>query len=741
MLTSFASKLTQVQFHDNLVSFQWVGPSDQIVFALAFSGNVYRSENGGSTWQNQVADGQVASKRQEAIKASTLTGLVMPNSAQVPGAKAFHENEEDWQDDRIKALHYHPAEPNKIFLQGTHSTHWKSIDYGKSYQVIYGPPGDITQAFQSQSHALYKKETILATVFQNTKAVREQLALGLPAAWSPHADYVISGDFFKSKHLNIVPCGNQLEFAGHLLFLAVAEHCDRRLGATSQGIRLKISSDRGYTFTDACFPYPVAAKSYSIVDVNPTAAFVGLDHASYDPWENRRQGAVLVSDAKHTLFTVALSRTTGSGLPGVYIANQLLPTSPGEEQEDTGKQTWRPIHSLVAKSTTLISYDNGNKWSNVTAPQVDREGKKLNCKLEEGCSLHLHGASSLGLAYLPFLYAHASAPGIIMAAGNVGQYLFEDNIVNTYLSRDAGQVWEEVAKGPQIFEFGDSGGVIVMAQHWMQGITDKVEYSLDEGLSWTATYFAGGPMTVFNIRVEPDGAGRKFLVHGHRGTSHATGREVIVPLDFVEDNRDYRVCNASDYEDWFLPGCPLGQNVTLQRQVRSSKCWNTEHYVRPPLVTTSCPCTVSDYQCDFGYQDVGIEGNRTCVLMDGFVPTASCSIISAGEFAYADSRQRFVPGDVCSGSLSRVGRYYRVSRGGKSLAWWFSTICIILGTMTCIFGCMAYLASKGLLPESVWHKVPLTGWLRFQHIRAGFGPLADWTGETAEEEGHELSQH
>eukprot|EP00850_Spirogloea_muscicola_P009331 SM000052S17723 [mRNA] locus=s52:352048:358344:+ [translate_table: standard] len=697
----------EVQFHDNLVSFQWVGPSDQIVFALAFSGNVYRSGNGGSTWQNQVADGQV------------------------PGAKAFHENDEDWQDERIKALHYHPAEPNKIFLQGTHSTHWKSIDYGKSYQVIHGPPGDITQvairwhptesnwmlvlvrlsgcftgllsntlqcadhlfltqdfgdtwtnltmksqAVQSQSHALYKKGTILATVFQNTKAVREQLALGLPAAWSPHADYVISGDFFESKHLNVVPCGNQLEFAGHLLFLAVAEHCDRRLGATGQGIRLKISSDRGYTFTDACFPYPVAAKSYSIVDVSPTAAFIGLDHASYDPWENRRQGAVLISDANHTLFTVALSKTTGSGLPGVYIANQLLPNSPGAEQEDTGKQTWRPIHSLVAKSTTLISYDNGNRWSNVSAPQVDRDGKKLNCKLEEGCSLHLHGASSLGLAYLPFLYAHASAPGIIMAAGNVGQYLFEDNIVNTYLSRDAGQVWEEVAKGPQIFEFGDSGGVIVMAQHWMQGITDKVEYSLDEGLSWTATYFAGGPMTVFNIRVEPDGAGRKFLVHGHRGTSHATGREVIVPLDFVEDNRDYRVCNASDYEDWFLPGPQL---QVLEYRIL-------------------CTASARNYEL---------------------------------------SMHR----DVCSGSLSRVGRYGRISQGGNSLAWWFSAICIILGTVTCVFGCMAYLASKGLLPESVWHKVPLTGWLRFQHIRAGFGPLADGTGETAEEEGHELSQH
>ena len=37
--------------------------------------------------------------------------------------------------------------------------------------------------------------------------------------------------------------------------------------------------------------------------------------------------------------------------------------------------------------------------------------------------------------------------------------------MNTYLSRDGGLTWAEVKKGPYVYEFGDHGGLIVMAKN------------------------------------------------------------------------------------------------------------------------------------------------------------------------------------------------------------------------------------------------------------------------------------
>ena len=70
-----------------------------------------------------------------------------------------------------------------------------------------------------------------------------------------------------------------------------------------------------------------------------------------------------------------------------------------------------------------------------------------------------------------------------MATGNVGRKLsnFGDEI-NTYFSRDAGLVWYEVAKGSHIYEFGDHGALVVMADD--QQATTKLLYSWNEGISW-----------------------------------------------------------------------------------------------------------------------------------------------------------------------------------------------------------------------------------------------------------------
>ncbi len=49
----------------------------------------------------------------------------------------------------------------------------------------------------------------------------------------------------------------------------------------------------------------------------------------------------------------------------------------------------------------------------------------------------------------PNVYATASAPGLVLATGNVGAHLdYLSTVTCTYLSRDGGQTWEDILDGP-----------------------------------------------------------------------------------------------------------------------------------------------------------------------------------------------------------------------------------------------------------------------------------------------------
>lgn len=55
-------------------------------------------------------------------------------------------------------------------------------------------------------------------------------------------------------------------------------------------------------------------------------------------------------------------------------------------------------------------------------------------------------------------------------------------VINTYLSRDGGKEWIEIAKGAHVYEFGNYGALIVMAPDMTP--TKHIMYSWDEGLTW-----------------------------------------------------------------------------------------------------------------------------------------------------------------------------------------------------------------------------------------------------------------
>jgi len=135
------------------------------------------------------------------------------------------------------------------------------------------------------------------------------------------------------------------------------------------------------------------------------------------------------------------------------------------------------------KIKTYITHNKGASWELIRAPQVDLKGQATNCFMEDHCSLHLQMYSHNPNHYAP-PYSQESAVGVVMAVGNIGDKMEIDKGARkgTFLSRDGGVTWSEIAKVPLIYEFGDHGGLLVAAPNTAS--TREVRYSWNEGKTW-----------------------------------------------------------------------------------------------------------------------------------------------------------------------------------------------------------------------------------------------------------------
>jgi hypothetical protein len=115
-----------------------------------------------------------------------------------------------------------------------------------------------------------------------------------------------------------------------------------------------------------------------------------------------------------------------------------------------------------------------------------------------------------------------------MAVGNVGEKLASYVESDTFLSRDAGFTWEEVHKDAHLWEFGDSGSILVMVND--EEPTDHVLFTTDEGLNWREYKFTNEKVRVRSIVTVPLDTSRRFILFGSYARSPTS---VAVHLDFT----------------------------------------------------------------------------------------------------------------------------------------------------------------------------------------------------------------
>lgn len=483
--------------------------------------------------------------------------------------------------------------------------------------------------------------------------------------WSEKVHLSYSDDFFKSFK-TIVKQGNKFLLSQKYLYVAHV------VDEASQEVGLVVSSPNvyKYDFKDVEFPMKhFKEHSYTILDTTEGQVFLHVNHFG----DTSKHGNIYISDSTGQRFSNSLLHNVRSmegqcdfnkvqSLEGVYIANvydekklRNAVRSLENEKEDGSVRSKKKASGATLYERlrnfkkTVITFDKGGIWKPIQAPLKDSRGKKIYCPNDE-CTLHLHSVSDL--TYGP-VYSTPTSIGLIMSTGNVGYNLADRaDEINTYLSRDGGLNWFEIAKGSHIYEIGDHGGLIVLADD--QAATDTILYSWNEGLSFEKFKFTENPIEVNNIIIEPSNTGTSFVVYGEAND----GTGVVVGIDFSSLHE--RVCKGadspnseeSDFEYWtpngyISPSCLLGRKVSYVRRKRESECFNGEELERKNFIE-NCECTEEDWECDLGYsrEKSGPCKSLTKQEIDYSAP-ANCS-----SYYLVSQGYRKVAGDSCVGGVS-----------------------------------------------------------------------------------------
>jgi len=692
----------EVTVDSAVVDIKWLGADHLTVLLQTTKGRLYRSTNGGDTWNDiteALKDVTQSSMTPPIVVDQITTSPADPNTVMVAGTKRNHfislNGGETWRRIRQRAtIHtfmFHKTRPKWALLSswsdGCESSKVRKepgedLDDGPCNHMLYltkdlGRTFTLVTSYVVQfswgTAEMGQQDRIYFTHFRQKKGDQPRLSL-----WSKLVDFAYTDDGGQ-KQTRLVYRGNKFLVSHSFIFVAKLKDSE------GQTVNLMCSSDGGTTFRASKLPQELEEKSYTVLDTSEGSVILHVNHGSKD---QNGVGNVYISDKDGVRFTLSLPNNVRSSsgdcefdkvlsLEGVYMANfRDIPKldggdskGPKTQNDEATKEAEELEGSSTATSVdkrrsarskgkdesvvrTVVSFDKGGAWSYLKPPKVDSVGKKIDCPPDK-CWLHLHGITNFH-NYAPF-YSIENAIGIMMGTGNVGAYLrFEPDQINTYLSRDGGLTWVEAHKGAFIYEFGDHGGLILMADDIKK--TKQVVFSWNEGQSWYDFELSDLPVEVDNIVTEPNSTSTKFLLYGTRGESG-----VVYHLDF--DALQQPLCKgvwaadsvSSDYETWTPSDgstanngdkCMLGKQVTFTRRKQTSECFNGEKFERP-IVKKNCACTEMNYNCEMGFARK--IDSLECKLTEDYATLMGVPETCTSSDFFFGMAHRKVVGDSCEG--------------------------------------------------------------------------------------------
>ena len=357
----------------------------------------------------------------------------------------------------------------------------------------------------------------------------------------------------------------------------------------------------GKTFANAQFPpsFEVPAqKAYTVLDSSTHAVFL---HVTVNNIDDSEYGSIIKSNSNGTSYVMSLNGVNRNregyvdfekmlGLEGVILVNQVA----NVEEADAGK---------TKKLKTMITHNDGAQWDVIKAPPKDAEGRDFGCDPSDTkkCSLHLHSYTERRDPRNTF--SSPSAVGLMMAVGNVGEYLGRKADADTFITRDGGITWNPVKKGNYMWEYGDAGSIIVIVEQ--EVATRSVFYTTNEGADWLEFQFADTDYNIASISTVPSDKSRNFILWGKESSSGS--KITAINLDFTGLTDKRCVLNEQDPEadDYYLwepkhprqhDNCLFGHIAQYHRKRPEKDCFNDLSIEKIHSISRNCSCTREDFE-------------------------------------------------------------------------------------------------------------------------------------------------
>ncbi|KAF7693450.1 hypothetical protein HF521_008766 [Silurus meridionalis] len=419
---------------------------------------------------------------------------------------------------------------------------------------------------------------------------------------------------------------------GRFLFASV-------MSATSSTRMIHVSVDQGEVWDMAQLPDVGHEQFYSILSANDDMVFIHVD----EPGDSG-MGMIYTSDYRGIVFSKSLERH--------------LYTSTGGETDFTVVSSLRGIYmtSVLAHDgsvQTVVTFNQGGNWRPLKKPwnaECDSTAKDPVM-----CSLHIHASYStsmrLNVPMLPL--TEPSAVGLILAHGSVGDAV---SILSPdiYVSGDGGYTWTRALKGPHHYAVLDSGGLLVAVEHNQIQPISQIKFSTDEGQCWHVYNFTDTPLYFTGLASEPGARSMSLSLWGFRQPVFSQ-HLVSITIDFHQLlSRD---CGEEDYVQWLAhsdntgnpnDGCLLGYKEKYLRLRKDSVCRNGRGFVLTKQ-PTPCPCTLDDFQCDFGFYRA-INGSE-CVEQPELKGHSLEFCLHGRKEQLQTNGYRKIPGDRCEGGV------------------------------------------------------------------------------------------
>ncbi|THH18916.1 hypothetical protein EW146_g2149 [Bondarzewia mesenterica] len=543
----------------------------------------------------------------------------------------------------LQVLHFHPQKSDYLIWTGNRDCHMMgdschvdaaySRDNGRKWYPIESYVRNC--AWARDAELLVDPTQIICESYLDKKGSQRFFQTNNPL------QLVGGTDFFRKKTKLF---DHVVGFAKFSEYLVVAEYLPER-----KSLDLQVSLD-GRTFATGQFPPNMRPEqhAYTLLESSTDSVFL---HLTMSEPPSPYWGNILKSNSNGTYFGLSIENVNRDdrgfvdfekmiGLDGIALINVVS----------------NPLDAPVTGSKQLqtrITHNDGGTWKQLIPPKFDSMGRRYDCN-SASCALHVHGYTERFDPRATF--SSPSVVGLIMAVGSVGDRLAPYTESDTFLSRDAGFSWEEVHKDAHLWEFGDSGSVLVMAND--EEPTDHVLFTTDEGLTWREYKFDNEKVRVRSIMTVPSDTSRRFILMGNYARSPSSS--VAVHLDFSALTHqkcvlDVQHSDQDDFELWSPSEerselCLFGRQTLYHRRVRDRNCVVGKQEKFQDKVVKNCACTDSDFECEFNHVR---NADGKCVLSEGRSPLPPDDSCHNGEdYWYERTAYRKIPYSSCEDGIT-----------------------------------------------------------------------------------------